>query len=192
MRLRRIDVVTIFPALFEPLLRESILGAAVAGGQVAVAVHDLRRFTSDRHQVVDDAPYGGGPGMVMKPEPLVTAIEALAGPKGPERTAWVALMSPQGRRLEQHDFAALAERESLVIVCGRYEGIDQRVIELAVDEELSIGDYVLAGGEVAALVVIDAVARWRKEQARATTRSRRPDLWTAAGASDSGVTGEET
>jgi tRNA (guanine37-N1)-methyltransferase len=242
--LRRIDVVTIFPALFEPLLRESILGAAVAAGQVAVAVHDLRRFTTDRHQVVDDAPYGGGPGMVMKPEPLVAAIEAFAGPKGPERTAWVALMSPQGRRLEQHDLAALAEREALVIVCGRYEGIDQRVVELAVDEELSIGDYVLSGGEVPAMVVIEgvtrllpgvlgnpdstrfesfqegllegpqytrpaqfrgrsvpeillsgdhgAVARWRKEQARATTRMRRPDLWAAAGAGGSGVTGEET
>ena len=126
--LRRIDVVTIFPALFEPFLRESILGAAVAGGQVEVAVHDLRRFTTDRHQVVDDAPYGGGPGMVMKPEPLVAAIEALAGPKAPGRAAWVALLSPQGRRLEQKDFAELAQREALVLVCGRYEGIDQRVI----------------------------------------------------------------
>ena len=243
--LRRIDVVTIFPALFEPLLRESILGAAVASGQVEVAVHDLRRWTTDRHQVVDDAPYGGGPGMVMKPEPLVAAIEALAGPKGPERTAWVVLMSPQGRRLDQGDLAGLAERDALVVVCGRYEGIDQRVIELAVDEELSIGDYVLSGGEVPAMVVIEgvtrllpgvlgnpdsakfesfqegllegpqytrpaqfrgrsvpeillsgdhgAVARWRAEQARATTRSRRPDLWAAAGARGGpGATGEET
>ena len=242
--LRRIDMVTIFPALFEPLLRESILGAAIAKGQVEVAVHDLRRFTTDRHQVVDDAPYGGGPGMVMKPEPLVAAIEALAGPKGPQRGAWVALMSPQGRRLEQHDLAELAGREALVLVCGRYEGIDQRVIELAVDQELSIGDYVLSGGEVPAMVVIEgvtrllpgvlgnpdsarfesfqrgllegpqytrpaqfrgrsvpeillsgdhgAVARWRKEQARATTRARRPDLWTAADARGSGVTGDKT
>src|SRR5439155_13728081 len=114
--LRRIDVVTIFPALFEPFLRESILGAAVAGGQVEVAVHDLRRFTTDRHQVVDDAPYGGGPGMVMKPEPLVAAIEALAGPKAPGRAAWVALLSPQGRRRGPKGFAELAEREEPVLV----------------------------------------------------------------------------
>jgi tRNA (guanine37-N1)-methyltransferase len=243
--LRRVDVVTIFPALFEPFVRESILGAAVASGQVEVAVHDLRRWTTDRHQVVDDAPYGGGPGMVMKPEPLVAAIEALAGPKGPGRTAWVVLMSPQGRRLDQGDLAGLAERDALVIVCGRYEGIDQRVIELAVDEEVSIGDYVLSGGEVPAMVVIEgvtrllpgvlgnpdsakfesfqegllegpqytrpaqfrgrsvpeillsgdhgAVARWRKEQARAATRSRRPDLWANAGVRGaSGVAGEDT
>ena len=241
----RIDVVTIFPALFEPFLRESILGAAVASGHVAIGVHDLRRWTSDRHQVVDDAPYGGGPGMVMKPEPLVAAIEALAGPKGPERTACVVLLSPQGERLDQENLAELAEREALVLVCGRYEGIDQRVIELAVDRELSIGDYVLSGGEVPAMVLIEgvtrllpgvlgnpdsarfesfqegllegpqytrpaqfrgrsvpeillsgdhgAVARWRAEQARATTRSRRPDLWAAAGARGGpGPTGEET
>jgi tRNA (guanine37-N1)-methyltransferase len=238
----RIDVVTIFPALFEPLRSESILGAAIASGQVEVAVHDLRSFTTDRHHVVDDAPYGGGPGMVMKPEPLVAAIEALAGPKGPQRTAWVVLMSPQGQRLEQTDLAGLAEREALVLVCGRYEGIDQRAIEEAVDAELSIGDYVLSGGEVPAMVVIEgvtrllpgvlgnpdsarfesfqegllegpqytrpalfrgrpvpeillsgdhgAVARWRKEQARATTRTRRPDLWSRASGGP-GVTGEK-
>ena len=241
-RLRRIDVVTIFPALFEPLLRESILGAAVANGQVEIAVHDLRRWTTDRHQVVDDAPYGGGPGMVMKPEPLVAAIEALAGPKGADRAARVVLLSPQGGRLEQKKLADLAEREALVLVCGRYEGVDQRVIELAVDEEISIGDYVLSGGEVPAMVVIEgvtrllpgvlgnpdsakfesfqegllegpqytrpalfrgrpvpeillsgdhgAVAQWRKEQARATTRSRRPDLWSRASGGP-GVAGEK-
>ncbi len=243
--LRRIDVVTIFPALFEPFLRESILGAAVSSGRVAIAVHDLRRWTTDRHQVVDDAPYGGGPGMVMKPEPLVAAIEALAGPKSPDRTACVVLLSPQGRRLEQRDLAGLAAREELVLVCGRYEGIDQRVIEVAVDQELSIGDYVLSGGEVPAMVLIEgvtrllpgvlgnpdsakfesfqegllegpqytrpaqfrgrsvpeilrsgdhgAVARWRSEQARETTRSRRPDLSIESGAGDvSGVPGEKT
>ena len=243
--LRRIDVVTIFPALFEPLLRESILGAAVAGGQVQIAVHDLRSFTTDRHHVVDDAPYGGGPGMVMKPEPLVAAIEAIAGPKGgADRKAWVVMLSPQGERLEQSKLAEFAEREALVLVCGRYEGVDQRAIELAVDEEISIGDYVLSGGEVPAMVVIEgvtrllpgvlgnpdsarfesfqdgllegpqytrpavfrgqtvpeilragdhgAVARWRKEQARATTRARRPDLWAAAGSGGPEVTGEET
>ena len=133
--LRRIDVVTIFPALFEPLLRESILGAAVAGGQVDIAVHDLRSFTTDRHHVVDDAPYGGGPGMVMKPEPLVAAIEALAGPKGADRKAWVVMLSPQGARLEQGKLAGFAEREALVLVCGRYEGVDQRG-ELAAREHV--------------------------------------------------------
>src|SRR5262252_4939311 len=112
---------------------------AQENGIVDLRIHNLRDWTMDKHQVVDDAPYGGGPGMVMKPEPLVAAIEALAGPKGAGRTAWVVLMSPQGRRLDQGDLAGLAERGALVIVCGRYEGIDQRVIELAVDEELSIG-----------------------------------------------------
>jgi tRNA (guanine37-N1)-methyltransferase len=155
----RIDVITIFPGLFEPFLRESILGAAVSSGQVAIGVHDLRDFTSDKHHVVDDAPYGGGPGMVMKPEPLVAAIEAIAGPKGPGRAARVVLLSPQGRRLEQGHLATLAEESALVLVCGRYEGVDQRVVDLAVDEEISIGDYVLSGGEVPAMALIEGVTR---------------------------------
>ena len=155
----RIDVVTLFPGLFEPFLGESMLGIAVRGGQVDVAVHDLRRWTTDRHQVVDDAPYGGGPGMVLKPEPLVAAIEALAGPKGPGRRARVVLLSPQGRRLDQEKLETLKAEEHLVLVCGRYEGVDQRVVELAVDEEISIGDYVLSGGEAPALVLIEGIAR---------------------------------
>ena len=155
----RIDVITIFPGLFEPFLRESILGAAVSIGRVEIGVHDLRAWAPDRHQVVDDAPYGGGPGMVMKPEPLVAAIEALAGAKGPDRRARVVLLSPQGRRLEQRLLDELAEHEALVLVCGRYEGVDQRAIELAVDWEISIGDYVLAGGEVPAMVLIEGVTR---------------------------------
>jgi tRNA (guanine37-N1)-methyltransferase len=129
----------------------------VSSGSIAIAVHDLRRWTSDRHHAVDDAPYGGGPGMVMKPEPLVAAIEALAGPKGEGRTGHVVLLSPQGPRLEQEHLAGLVERESLVLVCGRYEGVDQRVIDVAVDQELSIGDYVLSGGEVPAMVLIEGV-----------------------------------
>jgi len=224
----RVDVVTIFPGLFGPFLTESILGAALRAGHLEVEVHDLRSWASDRHRVVDDAPYGGGPGMVMKPEPLVDAIEALAGPKGAERQAHVVLLSPQGRRLEQGGLAELVREERLVLVCGRYEGVDQRVIELAVDSEVSIGDYVLSGGEVPAMVLIEglsrllpgvlgnpdsalsesfregllegpqytrpatfrgrsvpeillsgdhgAVARWRHQQAREITRSRRPDL----------------
>ncbi len=155
----RIDVVTIFPGLFEAFLRESIVGIAGTSGALEVGVHDLRRFTKDRHRTVDDAPYGGGPGMVMKPEPLVEAIEALAGPKGSERRARVLLLTPQGTRFDQSRAAGLASGGNLVLVCGRYEGVDQRVIDLAVDEEVSIGDYVLSGGEVPAMVVIEATAR---------------------------------
>jgi tRNA (guanine37-N1)-methyltransferase len=122
-------------------------------------VHDLRQWTHDRHRTVDDVPYGGGPGMVMKPEPLVEAIEALAGPKGPDRTACVILLSPQGAPLRQAGAVALAGKPHLVLVCGRYEGVDHRVGELAVDLELTIGDYVLAGGEVPAMAVIESVVR---------------------------------
>ena len=155
----RIDVVTIFPELFEPFLSVSILGNAREAGLVAVEVHDLRRWARDRHRTVDDVPYGGGPGMVLKPEPLVAAIEELAGAKGPGRRGRVILLSPQGERLEQAGAEALAREERLVLVCGRYEGVDQRVIDVAVDEELSIGDYVLSGGEVPAMAVIEAVTR---------------------------------
>jgi len=156
---RRIDVITIFPGLFEAFLGESIVGIAVRTGRLKFAVHDLRDWTSDPHRTVDDSPYGGGPGMLMKPEPLVAAIEALAGPKGPGRTARVIALSPQGERLDQPGLAGLSKAEALVLVCGRYEGVDQRVIELAVDAELSIGDYVLSGGEVPAMVVIEGLAR---------------------------------
>jgi len=155
----RIDVLTIFPGLFGPFLEESILGSALRRGLLAVEAHDLRAWTKDRHRTVDDAPYGGGPGMVMKPEPLVAAIEALAGPKGPERRARVVLLSPQGERLDQARLGELARETHLVLVCGRYEGVDQRAIDLAVDLELSIGDYVLSGGEIPALVVIEGISR---------------------------------
>jgi tRNA (guanine37-N1)-methyltransferase len=155
----RVDVITIFPGLFEPFRETSLLGVACREGLVELSVHDLRAWAQDRHRTVDDAPYGGGPGMVMKPEPLVAAIEALAGPKREGRTARVVLLSPQGRRFDQAAAEELAARPHLVLVCGRYEGVDQRVIDLGVDEEISIGDYVLAGGELPALVVIEAVAR---------------------------------
>ena len=155
----RIDVITIFPELFEPFLSTSLLGAAIEAGGLEVALHDLRDWTEDRHRSVDDEPYGGGPGMVMKPEPLVAAIEALAGPRGPEREARVVLLSPQGERLSQEKVRSLSEEQGLVLACGRYEGVDQRVIDLAVDEEISIGDYVLSGGEVPAMVLIEAISR---------------------------------
>jgi tRNA (guanine37-N1)-methyltransferase len=155
----RIDVITIFPGLFEAFLGESLVGQAVRSGLIAVALHDLRGHTTDRHRNVDDAPYGGGPGMVMKAEPLVAAIEAVAGPKGPERKGRVLLLSPQGRPLDQARLATMGEWQQLVLVCGRYEGIDQRAIELAIDEEVSIGDYVLSGGEIPAMVVIEGVSR---------------------------------
>lgn len=155
----RIDVLTLFPELFEPFLRTSLLGAAREAGRITLEAQDLRRWTHDRHRSVDDVPYGGGPGMVMKPEPLVEAIEALAGPKGPGRSARVILLSPQGAPFRQEGARALVGETHLVLVCGRYEGVDQRAIDLAVDLELSIGDYVLAGGDVPAMVVIEAVAR---------------------------------
>jgi len=155
----RVDVITIFPELFEPWLSTSLLGAAIRTGGIEVGVHDLRDWTADRHRSVDDEPYGGGPGMVMKPEPLVAAIEALAGPRGPERQARVVLLSPQGERLSQEKVRSLSKEQRLVLACGRYEGVDQRVIDLAVDEEISIGDYVLSGGEVPAMVLIEAISR---------------------------------
>ncbi|MBW2715848.1 MAG: tRNA (guanosine(37)-N1)-methyltransferase TrmD [Deltaproteobacteria bacterium] len=157
--MKRIDVITIFPGLFEAFLDESIVGIAIRSGRLKVAIHDLRDWTTDSHRTVDDSPYGGGPGMVMKPEPLVAAIEALAGPKGPERKARVIALSPQGERLDQPRLDGLSQEEALVLVCGRYEGVDQRAIELAADAELSIGDYVLSGGEVPAMVVIEGLAR---------------------------------
>lgn len=155
----RVDVITIFPGILAPFLEEAMVGIARRQGRVEIETHDLRAWTEDRHRTVDDAPYGGGPGMVMKPEPLVEAIEAIGGEKGPTRSARVVLLSPQGRRLDQAKVAELAGVPHLVLVCGRYEGVDQRVIDLAVDEEISIGDYVLSGGELPAMVVIEALVR---------------------------------
>jgi tRNA (guanine37-N1)-methyltransferase len=155
----QIDVITIFPGLFGAFLGESIVGIAIRGGQLSVEVHDLRRWAGNRHGSVDDAPYGGGPGMVMRAPPLVSAIEELAGKKEPGRRARVTLLSPQGERLDQGRLAGLVEEARIVLVCGRYEGVDQRAIELAVDDELSLGDYVLSGGEVPAMAVIEGVAR---------------------------------
>src|SRR5262245_17480992 len=152
----RFDVVTIFPAMIEQALGAGVVGRAIERGALAVRVHDLRDFTTDRHRVVDDVPYGGGPGMVLKPEPLLRAIEMVQAESG--RRARVILTSPQGSRLGQDTVRRLSAQPHLVVLCGRYEGVDERV-RLQVDEEISIGDYVLSGGELPALVIIDAVAR---------------------------------
>lgn len=150
----RIDVLTLFPRMFESPFAESIVARARAAGQIELAVHDIRQWATDRHHVVDDAPYGGGAGMVMKPEPLSRAIRATKGEKG-----HVVLMSAQGSLFDHAAARRFAQLPHLVIVCGHYEGVDERVIEGDVDEELSIGDFVLTGGELAAMVVIDAVTR---------------------------------
>jgi tRNA (guanine37-N1)-methyltransferase len=150
----RIEVLTLFPKMFESPFAESIVARAQAAGQIELAVRDIREWATDRHRVVDDAPYGGGAGMVLKPEPLTRAIRAAKGDKG-----HVVLMSAQGPLFDQAAARRLAQLPHLVLVCGHYEGIDERVIEGDVDEELSIGDFVLTGGELAAMVVIDAVTR---------------------------------
>jgi tRNA (guanine37-N1)-methyltransferase len=152
----RVDIVTIFPEMVERALATGVIGRAIERGMLQAAVHDLRGFTTDRHRVVDDVPYGGGPGMVMKPEPIVRAIEALGG--AGRADGRVILTSPQGTPFTQRVAERLSGLARLTIICGRYEGVDERV-RLWVDEELSIGDYVLSGGELAALVVTDAVAR---------------------------------
>ena len=152
----RIDVVTLFPGMFEGPLRESILGRAQARGLVEIRVWNLRDHAAGRHQTTDDAPFGGGGGMILKPEPLAACLEPLRTPE-----ARVILLDPAGRPFTQAVARELASCPHLVLVCGRYEGVDERARERLVDEELSIGDYVLTGGELAALVVADAVTRLR-------------------------------
>ncbi len=150
----RFDIVTIFPKLFSPYLGESILKRAQAKKKIRVVLHDLRDFTTDKHRSVDDKPYGGGVGMVMKVEPVYLALRAV--PKLKKRR--VILLSAKGKRFTQAEARRLAKYQQLVLLCPRYEGIDERVLQY-VDEELSIGDYVLTGGELPALIVIDAVTR---------------------------------
>lgn len=157
----RIDVVTIFPEYLAPL-ELSLIGKARRSGLVELAVHDLRDFTHDRHRTVDDAPAGGGAGMVMRPEPWGEAIDHVLAAGAGERPGVVPTLlvpSPSGRRFDQAMAHELAGLDWLAFACGRYEGIDERVLESAIDEELSIGDYVLSGGELAACVVIDAIGR---------------------------------
>ncbi|HEX5215955.1 MAG TPA: tRNA (guanosine(37)-N1)-methyltransferase TrmD [Vicinamibacterales bacterium] len=151
------DVITIFPAMIEAGLGDGVVARARDRGLIEVRAWDLRAFTDDRHRTVDDVPYGGGPGMVMKPEPLFRAVDAIAAARGPASA--VILLTPQGERFTQATAERLSRLERLVLICGRYEGVDERVAESIVTDELSIGDYVLTGGELPALVVLDAVAR---------------------------------
>ena len=153
----RIDVVTIFPATVQAVLREGVVRRAIERDLIEVQVRDLRDYTDDRHRSVDDVPYGGGPGMLLKFEPLFRSIRSIEDSVGAPEA--VVLMSPQGKRFAHPDARRLSRLSHVVVLCGRYEGVDERVRESIVTEELSIGDYVLTGGELPALVIIDAIAR---------------------------------
>lgn len=153
----RIDVISIFPPMFEAVSAFGITGRAVRAGLLRLRVWNPRDYTEDKHRSVDDRPYGGGPGMVLRPEPLARAIAAARSEAGD--TTPVLYLSPQGRRLDHAAVVELAARERMILLAGRYEGVDERVLAAEVDEEWSIGDYVLSGGELPAMVLIDAVAR---------------------------------
>jgi len=152
----RFDILTLFPNMFSSPLQESILGRAIAKGLIEIRIVNVRDFALDPHQIVDDAPYGGGQGMVMKVEPIARAMDWL---KSQSTSAWTIYLTPQGKTLNQRIARELSARPHLIVLCGRYEGVDERVRGLFIDEEISIGDYVLTGGELAALVLIDAVSR---------------------------------
>jgi tRNA (guanine37-N1)-methyltransferase len=153
----RFDVLTLFPEMFPGYLGQSLLSLAIKNALVEVHLHNIRDWATGKHHNVDDRPFGGGPGMVLKPEPVVECVEAVQAMA--ETPAHVVLLTPQGRRLDQQLVEELAGRKRLLLLCGRYEGFDQRIIELLKPQEVSIGDFVLNGGEVAAMVVIDAVIR---------------------------------
>jgi tRNA (guanine37-N1)-methyltransferase len=158
----RVDIITIFPDYFRAAFDYGIIRRARAAGLVEITAHDLRSWTSDKHHVVDDRPFGGGDGMVLKPEPIFAAVESLTGARRREdfaATQRVVLLSPQGRPLTQTLAADFAKADQIVLICGRYEGVDERVAAALVTDEISIGDYVLSGGEPAALVLVDAIVR---------------------------------
>jgi tRNA (guanine37-N1)-methyltransferase len=158
----RFDIITIFPEFFHGPLNHGVLSRAISSGIVSVVTHDLRNFAHDKHRTVDDRPFGGGEGMVLKPEPLVEAVESLdLAPKESRevKRQRVVLLSAQGHPFTQALAFKLAELDRIVFLCGRYEGVDERVNQLVVDHEISIGDYILSGGELAAAVLIDAIAR---------------------------------
>jgi tRNA (guanine37-N1)-methyltransferase len=150
----RVDIITLFPEVCRVPLGESMMGRAQEAGALELQIHDLRAWTHDRHHVVDDAPFGGGQGMVMKPEPIFAAVESLR-----TEVSTVVLMNPQGRRFDQTVAREFSVKPHLIIICGHYEGVDHRVIEHLVEAEISIGDYVLTNGAIAAVVFVDAIVR---------------------------------
>ncbi len=150
------DIVTIFPDFFDSPLQEGIIRRARAAKQISIAIHNIRDYAADRHQMTDDRPFGGGEGMVMKPEPLAACVEAITASQDEAR---VIALSPRGKQYSQHTAERLAGEQHLVLVCGRYEGIDQRFIDSYVDEEVSLGDYILTGGELAAMIMVDSITR---------------------------------
>ena len=152
----RFDILTLFPDMFPGYLGQSLLKKAIDAGLVEVCLHDIRKWTRDKHLKVDDRPFGGGPGMVMMVEPVVECVEAIQATAEPGQ---LVMLTPRGRRLDQAGVERLAEHKRIVLLCGRYEGFDERVTQLLKPEEISIGDYVLNGGEVAAMVIVDAVIR---------------------------------
>ncbi len=152
----RFDIITIFPEIFRGVFEFGIIRRAVEAGLIEIKIHDLRDYTHDRHRQVDDRPFGGGAGMVMKPEPLFRAVEAITHSATDVSTV---LLSPQGRLFDQRIAEEFAANERVVLICGRYEGVDERVVEHLANDEVSIGDYVLSGGEIAAMIVVDAVTR---------------------------------
>ena len=153
----RFDILTLFPGMFSSPLKESILGKAIEKGLIQTRTLNIRDYSLDKHQVVDDTPYGGGQGMVIKAEPIARAIESA---KSQNPSAWTVYLTPQGKPLNQDLARRLSTHLHLILLCGRYEGVDERVRELFIDEEISIGDYILTGGELAAMVLIDAVSRF--------------------------------
>ncbi len=169
----KIDIITIFPGMFGPVLNESIIKRAQAKGKVAIAVHDLRAYSRDKHKKVDDRPFGGGSGMVMRPEPIFKAVRHLKRKSAPayrkagraalcrssKSKARVILLSPQGRRLDQKTAKEFAKEKHLILICGHYEGVDERVRAHLVDDEISIGDFILTGGELPAMVLVDCLTR---------------------------------
>jgi tRNA (guanine37-N1)-methyltransferase len=155
----RFDILTIFPEMFRGPLDFSILKRAQEQGIIEIRVHDLRAFAADKHHVVDDRPFGGGAGMVFKPEPIFQAVEALLQGRPTDESRAIILLSPQGRVFNQQEAERLAQMQHILLICGRYEGVDERVVEHLITDEISIGDYILTGGEIPAMILVDAVTR---------------------------------
>jgi tRNA (guanine37-N1)-methyltransferase len=154
----RFDILTLFPRMFDGVFDHSIVSRAIERSLIEIKLHDIREFTSDKHHIVDDYPYGGGAGMVMKPGPVFDAVEAVKKEYN-DASRSVILLSPRGRLYNQRVAQQLAHYDRLILICGHYEGVDERVSEHLVDDEISIGDYVLSGGEIAAMVIVDTIAR---------------------------------